>query len=130
MPAERCSPIAARVRVTERHERGVTTSVEIAPDEAVFAGHYPGFPIFPGVCLLECAIQSAHAAAAERGRAVEIEAVESTRFLSPVFPGDTVVTRVEVTESADRWRCAAALSTGRGRAAEARLRVRPLADDR
>jgi 3-hydroxyacyl-[acyl-carrier-protein] dehydratase len=122
MPAQRCSPLAGEVRVTDRHERGLTTSMLVDRDEAIFAGHYPGFPIFPGVCLVECAMQSVIAAADERGAAIDVQAVESTRFLAPVYPGDTVVTRVE-TDDGETWRCA--LDTERGPAASVRLLVRP-----
>ena len=37
--------------------------VRIDPSEPVFAGHYPDFPIFPGVCVVECVHRSALATA-------------------------------------------------------------------
>lgn len=59
------SPVTAPVRITRPPLRADDGSLSAAtlcladPDEAFFAGHYPGFPIFPGVCVIECVRRSA-----------------------------------------------------------------------
>ena len=35
----------------------VDTEYRLDPADPIFTGHYPGFPIYPGVCLIECAHQ-------------------------------------------------------------------------
>ena len=56
-------------------------------------GHYPGFPIVPGVFLVDTAQRAARALLGLDG--ARWTAITSTRFLRPVFPGDAI--EVEVT---------------------------------
>ena len=112
----------ARIEVESTTEEGIVTSTIVEPDLPILAGHYPGFPIFPGVGLIDCVHQSALEAARLSGRQIRLEAVDSTRFLSPVFPGDRIETHVRVAMVDGNWRCSAVLSTDRGAAAEVRLR--------
>ncbi|MEU5693047.1 hypothetical protein [Actinosynnema sp. NPDC020468] len=64
----------------------VTARYTVAPDEPVLAGHYRAFPIFPGVCLVECV----HRAAVASSPGAVLSTMDSVRLLAPVFPGDTV----------------------------------------
>lgn len=120
----RSTPLAGAIAVETVSEEGIQTSMAVRHDEAILAGHYPGFPILPGVCLIECAHRSVLAAADARATRVELSEVESTRFLNPVFPGDRVATEVRIERGDDVWRCACTLGTERGRAAEVRLLYR------
>ncbi|MDP9071299.1 MAG: hypothetical protein M3N68_08445 [Actinomycetota bacterium] len=112
------------VDVERLDDDGIVTSTVIDPDLGLLAGHYPGFPIFPGVCLLECAHQSVLAAAHHWSREVDIDAVETTRFLGPVLPGDRVTTDVRFQLSPSAWRCSGVLRTDQGKVAEVRLAYR------
>lgn len=91
----------------------------IEPDDEIFAGHYPGFPVFPGVCLVECAHRAIVANATEP---LWLAAVESTRFTAPTFPGDTLTVSVRSERTTDGLRCVAEAGTDRGTAAHIRLR--------
>ena len=107
---EVASPLVAPVPVEPAGPGRATSRFTLDPAEPLLAGHYPGFPIFPGVCLVECAHRTSLAALDGPGRLTE---VESARFLGPVFPGDTVHTET-VAEAVDGgWRCRARLA-GRG----------------
>ena len=60
-------------------------SLRFAPEHPVFAGHFPGFPIVPGVMLLD---EILHLQEVESGRPVT--AIASAKFLRPVAPGQEV----------------------------------------
>ena len=68
-----------------------------------FRGHFPSFPVVPGVVLIEAMSQVAGAACVARrligGEDKEavfaFAAVENARFRKPVRPGDRLVTVVE-----------------------------------
>jgi 3-hydroxyacyl-[acyl-carrier-protein] dehydratase len=96
-------------------------AMDVDPTEPVFAGHYPHYPIFPGVCVVDSVHRGALATAPT---AVALASVESARFLGAVFPGD--VLRMDLTwkRDGDDWLCGGKANTGRGTAASVKLRYR------
>ena len=62
----------------------------INPDDPVFAGHFPGNPILPGVVLLDAMLQ---AIAAATGIALDACEIGAVKFLSPAGPGDELEIR-------------------------------------
>lgn len=58
--------------------------------EPVFAGHFPGMPLFPGVLQLECMAQTAGLCFGEEigDRVGVLAGVEGARFHRPARPGD------------------------------------------
>ncbi|MFI8438020.1 3-hydroxyacyl-ACP dehydratase FabZ family protein [Streptomyces sp. NPDC079020] len=99
-------------------------AVAITGDEPVFAGHYPHFPIFPGVCVLECVRDAARSAMPPGAGELRLAVVESARFLSSVHPGDVLEIELTWVPYGDDWRCDAKAATARGRAATVRCRYR------
>ncbi|MFD3875220.1 3-hydroxyacyl-ACP dehydratase FabZ family protein [Streptomyces sp. NPDC058623] len=122
MAAPAAGPVRAVPVVGRDSDGAPRTTVHVAADEQVFPGHYPGFPIFPGVCVVELVHRSALATAPESGARVTLQAIESTRFLSPVFPGDRLTIELKWARRGEHWRCDAVAGTDRGRAATVRLR--------
>lgn len=115
------TPLQRTVRPVRSGPDGITARISVAADEQVFRGHYPGFPIFPGVCLVECVHHAARTGAPAPGRPV-LAAVESVRFLSPVFPDDEVTVELTWKLKSGAWKAYAAVSTARGKSAQIRLR--------
>lgn len=126
-PAELCSPVAEQPEVIEAGLRA-RTQVTVRSDERVLAGHYPGFPIYPGVCIVECVHRSALATLPDPGEGAgdwDMEAVEATRFLAPAFPGDVLTIGIDFSQRDGGWRCKASVSSHRGDVAQVRLRLVP-----
>ncbi|GHF89787.1 MULTISPECIES: 3-hydroxyacyl-ACP dehydratase FabZ family protein [Streptomyces] len=129
-PPRAASPVSAPVRIVGTPQRADDGSLSAAtvcladPDEAFFAGHYPGFPIFPGVCVIECVHRSALLVLPS----ARLAAIESARFRGPVLPGDELAVELVLTAAGDTggddaWRVAATVRTVRGTAATVRLRL-------
>jgi 3-hydroxymyristoyl/3-hydroxydecanoyl-(acyl carrier protein) dehydratase len=73
--------------------------------EPVFAGHFDGEPVVPGVLIIEAIAQVAAVAAIEgnlrvSGRLVK---VDSFKFLKPVTSGDQMFVHVEIIKVLGRY---------------------------
>lgn len=69
----------------------------------VFRGHYPQFPVLPGVLLCEAAFQAgavliAHVAPPVTGQVPVVTRVNNVQFRQLVRPGDVLEIEVELTE--------------------------------
>ena len=64
--------------------------VRFLPESPIYAAHFPGFPITPGVTLVQTALEL---------MGCRLHAAKDIKFLQPVFPGATL--RVEWTVAPD-----------------------------
>ncbi|MBP0455074.1 hypothetical protein J5Y04_36985 [Kitasatospora sp. RG8] len=123
------SPLLAEEEPVRIEEFVVETRQWVDPDHPVFAGHYPRFPLLPGVFLVDAVHRAVLRHAAERGLAApRLAEVGSVRFAAPVLPGDTLTVECTVTAVDGGWAVRAGCRTGRGKTATMRLRYAKPAD--
>jgi 3-hydroxymyristoyl/3-hydroxydecanoyl-(acyl carrier protein) dehydratase len=90
----------------------VSAATLLAAAEPLFAGHFPGHPILPGVMLLGLAQR---AIAASLQRPVKLVRVVRQRFVAPVLPDNEVTVNCVLTDNGDgtlRAACRWCLSDG------------------
>lgn len=83
-------------------EQSVVALKNVTINEPFFKGHFPGYPVMPGVLLVEAMAQSAglltQISARQKGGAPSplfyLAKVDNARFNAPVIPGDQL--RMEV----------------------------------
>ena len=71
---------------------------EVKPDEGYFKGHFPDYPIMPGVLIIEALAQTAGIllywslkdSIDFKSKLVVLAGVEKAKFRKSIFPGDTV----------------------------------------
>ncbi len=74
----------------------------VSMNEPVFQGHFPGFPLMPGVYILEGMAQVGgilmiKSLELEIGKyAIVFAGIDDARFKRPVYPGDQLVMELEV----------------------------------
>jgi 3-hydroxyacyl-[acyl-carrier-protein] dehydratase len=114
---------ASTITVRNRGDVATVAVATVDPADHIFVGHYPGFPVLPGVYLIELADRTARLSLPQ-GLMVELAAIERTRFLDPVYPGDELTLAVTVSGPADHPLCTVEATTPAGPAAQMRLRYR------
>ncbi|MEV4319176.1 hypothetical protein [Actinocrispum sp. NPDC049592] len=98
----------------------VHASVRVDPADPVFAGHYPGFPVLPGLFVFD---HVDHAVRAETG--AQLVALDRAKFVRPVRPGDDLRIEATLTPADDgQMLCVATVFTASGVVAEFRSRYR------
>jgi 3-hydroxyacyl-[acyl-carrier-protein] dehydratase len=73
-------------------------NIDIDANHPVFAGHFPGKPIVPGVMLLDRAQQ-----AIEQASGLRMQGLAMAKFLSAAVPGDALVLEHDGSEGAVRF---------------------------
>jgi 3-hydroxyacyl-[acyl-carrier-protein] dehydratase len=72
----------------------------VSINEAFFAGHYPGYPVMPGVLIVEALAQVGAVALLQspehRGKMPLFAGIDGVRFKRPVVPGDVLRLEVEL----------------------------------
>jgi 3-hydroxyacyl-[acyl-carrier-protein] dehydratase len=107
-----------RVVEIERKQRIVAIK-NVTANEPFFMGHFPGFPIMPGVLMVEAIAQAGGALLLtevpdRNDKLMVFTGIEKARFRKPVVPGDQL--RIEVKVLA--WRTTAVRMEGTARVGE------------
>lgn len=88
--------------IVERSDSRIVCRKRFTGDEYFFAGHYPDFPLVPGVLLCEAAMQAGAVLLSSQmagdGRVPVATRMNDVRFKRMVRPGETIEIEVELTE--------------------------------
>lgn len=74
-------------------------------NEPHFMGHFPGFPVMPGVLIIEAMAQTAAIVVVEalggdaEGKVVYFMSIDTAKFRKPVTPGDSLHIHVDKIQS-------------------------------
>lgn len=102
----------------------------VTMNEPFFQGHFPGFPVMPGVLIIEAMAQAAATMAYlsvggdGKDKVSYFMAIDNARFRKPVKPGDTL--RIEVETLFNKrgiWSCSAKAYVGETLMTEAELKA-------
>jgi beta-hydroxyacyl-ACP dehydratase FabZ len=82
-------------RIVEMDAEHIVGIKNVTHNEPFFTGHFPDFPVMPGVLIVEAMAQTAGVlvlkSIPDRDRKlVLLVAIENARFRRPVVPGDTL----------------------------------------
>ncbi len=86
-------------RIVEITNESVVGIKNVTVNEPHFVGHFPAYPVMPGVLIIESMAQVAgilvgHLAPHTRGQVMFLASIEEAKFRRPVVPGDQL--RIEM----------------------------------
>ena len=98
-------------RIVDLKENSITAEKYIAPDLELFKGHYPGYPLMPGVLICEAVFQAGAILMADTidrsnrddtapalNNIPVLTRIYNAKFKRQVLPGDTIHISVVVNE--------------------------------
>ena len=84
--------------------QSIRTRKRVDPDDPVFKGHFPGFPVMPGMLICEAIVQSgailiAHLPGGSmQGMVPALTRISNAKFKQMVRPGDVLEMEVKLKE--------------------------------
>ena len=88
-------------RIVEMEPERIVGIKQVTLNEPFFQGHFPDFPVMPGVLIVEAMAQAAGVLVLKSmpdraNKLVLLVAIENARFRRPVIPGDTLRMEMKV----------------------------------
>ncbi|MGA3016395.1 MAG: 3-hydroxyacyl-ACP dehydratase FabZ [Bryobacteraceae bacterium] len=88
-------------RIVEIDAERIVGIKNVTANEPFFQGHFPDFPVMPGVLIVEAMAQTAGVLVLKgmedrHNKLVFLVAIENARFRKPVVPGDTLRMEMKV----------------------------------
>ena len=95
----------------------IVAELDVDPDLPLFAGHFPGHPVLPGVIIMEALAQASCccllADNGQAGRIGYLAGIDKAKFRNTVAPGDTLTLAATITKNTSRM-CVADVVASRG----------------
>jgi len=87
-------------RIIEQEENRIVGVKNVSINEPFFQGHFPGYPVMPGVLIIEAMAQVGGVLMLSReenkGKIPLFVGIDKARFKKQVFPGDQLILKVEI----------------------------------
>jgi 3-hydroxyacyl-[acyl-carrier-protein] dehydratase len=127
-----CARPLDAVDTVESHPRGegiaVVARKRVQAGDPYMPGHFPGFPVYPGVFVIESVRQAAMIAIARhRDAFADLSALRSARFYHPAVPPDDLEIDAHVTPAGEGWRLEATCASAGTRVATVSALIAPAA---
>ena len=94
-------------KVISKTDTNIITLKNVSHNEPYFSGHFPDFPIMPGVLILEGMFQSGGllfgCANLDKGQLVYVATVDKVKFIKPALPGDQIKFDVDITTNLSKY---------------------------
>ena len=68
------------------------TEIAYPSDASFYKGHFPGFPVTPGVMLIDSAVANAEKM---MGCEIVLDCIKKVKFSKPVLPGESILLRLD-----------------------------------
>ena len=95
----------------------VVAELDVDPDLLLFQGHFPGYPVLPGVIIMEALAQAASccllAQEDKAGSLGVFAGIDKAKFREQVRPGDTIRLEANITRNSSRM-CVAEVKAYKG----------------
>ena len=95
----------------------VVAELDVDPDLPLFQGHFPGYPVLPGVIIMEALAQAASCCLlAQEDKAGSLgffAGIGKAKFREQVRPGDTIRLEANITRNSSRM-CVAEVKAYKG----------------
>lgn len=78
----------------QREGQACSAELALIPRSRIYAAHFPGKPITPGVCILQMCVELASEAS---GRHLELSEARDIRFLVPLVPESGARVKIDFT---------------------------------
>jgi 3-hydroxyacyl-[acyl-carrier-protein] dehydratase len=76
-------------RITEHVPGELARAIKnVTVNEPYFQGHFPGYPVMPGVLVIEALVQLSALLAHDHGLVLDLSGISGARFKRQVAPGD------------------------------------------
>jgi beta-hydroxyacyl-ACP dehydratase FabZ len=94
-------PLLLVDRILELEEKRIVGLKNVTATEPHFQGHFPDFPVMPGVLIVECMAQTAGVLVLSqipdrKNKVVLLTNIEEAKFRKPVVPGDQLIVEMTV----------------------------------